>query len=144
MACKSNKQPSNSTSSIDTSKNISSVEVFEQFNKKFFTDSVFQLSRTIFPLPGAWSAVIYGDAKVDNQETDKYLVKNNNFFWKKKGWRYITHTKDTTGKYYFTFERKDSIMREQILTKETDDVITYIFKLVDKKWFLTYFGVEWY
>lgn len=133
ISCKSNIQPANGTS----------VENFEKFHNKFYYDSIFQLSRIMFPLPGADSDVIYGDEKVENQENDVFLVDNNKLYWKKKGWKYIK-APVKNNEFVITLEKEDSIMREQIRSKETELVITLEFSLVDNKWMLSYYSHEWY
>lgn len=119
------------------------VENFREFHQKFYSDSVFQVSRIVFPLPGADSDVIYGDEVVENQENDKYLIDNNKLYWKRTGWKFIEAPAESS-EFIISVEKVDSFMKEQISSKETDLVITLQFSLIDDKWMLTYYSHEWY
>lgn len=133
FACKSNQ---------GASKNAD-IEDFAKFRIKFYSDSIFQVSRIIFPLPGADSDIIYGDEKVEDQENENYLIENNKLFWKKKSWKFI-ETPVENKEFAVTIEKVDSVMREQIRSRETDLVITLEFSVVDNKWMLSYYSHEWY
>ncbi|WP_194777805.1 hypothetical protein [Pararhodonellum marinum] len=123
--------------------NIDLIEDFDCFRNKFYSDSIFQLSRVLFPLPGADSDVIYGDAKVEDQENEVFLIENNQLFWKRNGWRFIETPLENI-EFVITREYEGSIVREKIRSKETDLVITLRFSLIKDQWMLTYYSHEWY
>jgi hypothetical protein len=133
FACKSNQKASRSDE----------IEDFAKFRVMFYSDSIFQISRILFPLPGADSDIIYGDEKVEDQENEKYLIKKNKLFWKKEGWKHIEAPVEDK-EFVVTFMKEGSKIREQMLSKETDLGITLWFSLVDNKWMLSYFATEWY
>lgn len=57
-------------------------EKFDEFYKRFYSDSNFQISRILFPLPGANSDVIYGDAVVEDRSNTKILANITNHIFK--------------------------------------------------------------
>jgi hypothetical protein len=119
------------------------IEDFAKFRVRFYSDSIFQISRILFPLPGADSDIIYGNEKVEDQENEKYLIKNNKLFWKKEGWKHIEAPVEDK-EFAVTLEKEGSEMREQMRSRETDIGITLWFSLVGNKWMLSFFGTEWY
>jgi hypothetical protein len=119
------------------------IEDFTKFHERFYSDSIFQISRILFPLPGADSDIIYGNEKVEDQENEKYLIRNNKLFWKKEGWEHIDALAEDK-EFAVTLEKKGTEIREQMHSRETDLGITLWFSLIDNKWMLTYFGTEWY
>ena len=68
-------------------------ENFEVFYKRFYSDSLFQISRIIFPLKG-----------FNSDEYDSELGKKNPpYFWKRKEWKFL----ETLPQNYVRYEKKD-------------------------------------
>ena len=135
VACKTNAQQSKNVS-------IDEVEDFEEFHVKFFSDSIFQLSRIISPLEAADSNLIYGDQKVEDQENDEFFIKNNKLYLKKEGWNYLkAHVGNN--EFSVSFEKKGSIVWERVRSKESEWAITFKFYLVENRWMLIYFANVW-
>jgi hypothetical protein len=138
VGCISKTQQKNSLSFQE----VEDVEDFEEFHKKFFSDSIFQLSRIVFPLEAADSNLIYGDQKVEDQENDEFFIKNNKLYLKKKGWNYLKASV-ANNEFSVNFEKKGSIVWETVRSKESEWAITFEFSLVENRWMLTYFANVW-
>lgn len=138
VGCISKTQQTNSLSIQE----VEDVEDFEEFHKKFFSDSIFQLSRIVFPLEAADSNLIYGDQKVEDQENDEFFIKNNKLYLKKKGWNYLKASV-ANEEFSVNFEKKGSIVWETVRSKESEWAITFEFSLVENRWMLTYFANVW-
>ena len=124
-----------------SSKTLVKDENFASFYDKFYSDSIFQISRIVFPLPCADSEIIYGDAVVADQENESYFIKNNKIFYKKNGWKFLTHPYEKDTAYVKTIEKIGSNMREHLRDKESgSSAITCEFALIEKKWMLVFFG----
>lgn len=68
-------------------------ENFEVFYKRFYSDSLSQISRIIFPLKG-----------FNSDEYDSELGKKNPpYFWKRKEWKFL----ETLPQNYVRYEKKD-------------------------------------
>ena len=106
------------------------VEDFQYFYARFGNDSVFQLQRVEFPLPGYNLGLDY------NPE-----IKDSNFHWSKKDW--VLHSAiDTNSKYFeFEFERTDSLVIERVLIPNSGFETIRKFKRRNTKWFLVFYGV---
>jgi hypothetical protein len=132
----------------DSSQKIteSVVETFDNFYKKFYSDSTFQLSRVKFPLNGNNSVYENAeDGKMKDFENDTIFIKNNKFFWKKKGWAFLkTLEKQGDFGYKKRIEKKADIMREDIYSDNSEDRLIRDFKQIDGKWMLIYYGSTWY
>jgi hypothetical protein len=127
-----------------SSKVILEEEKFDDFYNRFYSDSTFQISRIVFPLPGDWSNIIYGDEVVEDQLNDTFLMKNNKLFWQKKGWRFLGTIHSNDKVLFKTFKKDGAVIREEIQSKKEGWVITNEFSLIDKKWMLIYHGDVWY
>jgi hypothetical protein len=123
-------------------KEVEGEEEFDEFHRQFFSDSIFQLSRIVFPLEAADSNLIYGDQKVGDQENDKFLIKNNTLYLKKKGWSYLK-AQVADNEFSVSFEKNGSVVWERIRSKESEWVITFKFSLIENRWMLTYFSNIW-
>ncbi|MDD2284852.1 MAG: hypothetical protein PHQ11_05565 [Paludibacter sp.] len=116
------------------------IENFDAFHDKFFGDSIFQISRIDFPLPGEVSDFIYGDDESFEMENDEYFIKNNKLFWKKSGWRFLQEIKNENDEFEISIEKVGSNLREHIRLKGTDWIIVYEYALINKKWMLVYYA----
>jgi hypothetical protein len=121
-------------------------ENFDDFYKKFYSDSLFQISRVKFPLKGNDSMYENPeDGKMKDYENDTILIKNNKFFWKKKGWTFLkTLKKQGDFGYKKRIEKKVDIIREDIYSDNSEDRIIRDFKQIEGKWMLVYYGSTWY
>jgi len=99
---------------------VAGGETFNSFYKAFHQDSLFQISRIQFPLPGI--------------NSDDMTVNDSIYFWKKEDWLF-QHMVDTT-----LFIRKlsitDGTAEEDITSKEPGVLIKRRFKNDRGKWYL--------
>lgn len=125
-----------------TDKDESSVveESFEDFYKRFYSDSLFQVSRVVFPLKG-----------FNSDEYDEDLGnKNPAYFWKKKDWSFLTtlekeylriDQKDWIEEYKKEIKRnKDSTILEKIYMVDSGYIVERKFKKIKGKWFLIFYS----
>lgn len=136
-----------------SSSEISKSEDFEVFRRRFFSDSTFHMSRIVFPLEGDCN-VCYNEMDILNQKdtnTDDFYIKDHIFYWKKESWGFISEFKDKEFQldgemFKTTTTGNDKYKEESIKNKDI-----YIFngfllryKLLDNKWYLTYYYVYSY
>ena len=95
-------------------------EQFSSFYQKFHTDSLFQISRIRFPLPGI--------------NSDDMTVEDTAYHWTKGKWM-MHHLVDTT-----SFTRKLSVSNntviEVITSTDSGVIIKRTFQNIKGKWFL--------
>ncbi|WP_159102698.1 DUF4348 domain-containing protein [Flectobacillus major] len=117
-------------------------ENFNDFYKKFYSDSLFQVSRVVFPLKG------FNSDEYDEELGDK----NPPYFWKKQGWHFLT----TLEKYYLKIDKKDwveeykkvikhnkdSTVLEKIYIVDSGYIIERKFKKIKGKWFLIFYSYK--
>jgi hypothetical protein len=102
------------------SSKTSDFESFEGFEKRFFSDSKFQLERIIFPLDNSfWN--------LDTESFDNEIIN-------KHDWEYSSLNDK---KYLKKFEKSKSEVTLNIRIYDTGVSVNYIFQLKDGKWFLT-------
>ena len=113
-----NKKSDKKIVTFDTIQSIKSekqLEKFDDFYKKFYSDSLFQFSRIVFPLKGEYSKYFIGDEKVPDMEDKLVIIKRNKLFWKKTGWRFLkTLQKQGDFGYNKKIEKKGKSMEETI------------------------------
>ena len=127
IACKSNPQPSTNVS----------FEDFEEFYNKFYSDSIFQLSRIIFPLPG-YNSDIESEIPDDFAESSG-IKKKEEYFWEKEGWQFIK-TIDNDTLIVKNFIKTDTIVIEDLIIPNSGFQIERKFKISDdKQWYLVYY-----
>jgi len=105
-------------------------EVFDEFYRKFHTDSSFQLSRIDFPLKGY--------KRTGNENPD---INDGKYYWKKKNW--IVHKKfdlDDNSIYKQDKVFKDTLVVDKIYIENSGFSIERHFKLIDCKWKLVYYS----
>lgn len=119
-------------------------EDFGEFYKRFYSDSCFQISRIIFPLPGDNTDIVNNIDSVKDQVNDEYIVKDNKYFWQKKGWLFLRTIYGKDDVLVKSIKKDGSVMREQLRAKDYDLVITREFSLRNNKWMLVYYGNECY
>lgn len=121
-------------------KQIITNENFEVFYKRFYSDSLFQISRIIFPLKG-----------FNSDEYDSELGKKNPpYFWKRKEWKFL----ETLPQNYVRYEKKDWVeeykkeikhnkdlsVLEKIFIVDSGYIDERIFKLIKGKWYLVFYS----
>jgi hypothetical protein len=118
------------------------VETFDGFYKKFYSDSTFQISRIQFPLNGNDTDFEnLENGKMKDFENDTIFIKNNKFFWKKKGWTFLkTLKKQGDFGYNKKIENKGNIMQEEIYLEGSGDMDIRKFKQINGKWMMIYYA----
>ena len=118
------------------------IETFDDFYKKFYSDSTFQISRVKFPLEGTDSDYEdLGKLKYKNFENDRIFIKNNKFFWRKSGWHFLKTLKNQGDfGYNKKIENKGNTVQEEIYLEGTGDMDVRQFKQINGKWMLIYYA----
>lgn len=98
-------------------------EMFKAFYKKFHQDSVFQISRIKFPLPG-----------INSEEME---VGDTVYYWQKKNW-VVSHLVDTT-LFKIKLSLSDSVAEEEITNQYPDLLIKRKFQRINGDWYLVYY-----
>ncbi|MCU0438576.1 MAG: hypothetical protein MUC49_11765 [Raineya sp.] len=119
-----------SLSACTGTKKQNDQENFEEFKNKFYSDSVFQMSRIKFPLP----------LKVEmNYDTINNKFIGDTLAWEKKDWVVFKHKSETyqdSVKWFYKFTDKDSIKIEEVGLKNTGFSTIIKYKLLQNKWYL--------
>jgi hypothetical protein len=122
--------------SCSTSRNPKSIsttsankESFNDFYRKFHSDSLFQVSRVVFPLPTLNSESNRKVEIVNGQKVNKYLNSNN--------WR-MHHQLEDTATYKVKTQRTEDSVVETIYIPDSEFSFTRTFKLIQNKWRLVY------
>lgn len=100
-------------------------ESFEHFFSKFHSDSLFQMERIRFPLPGI--------------NTDEMAMDDTIYYWEAENWKMHHDVNlDTTD---FIVERNisDSLTVEKIYEENTGFIIERTFEKIDGRWYLVYY-----
>lgn len=113
--------------SIISNKSSASIrlENFEEFNRQFHSDSIFQLSRINFPIEGK---LIEG---FDKQS------------WTSKNWELMktpVSKKSSLPNYRHTLNKNDNIVIEKFWIDNSDFIVERRFRIIDGKWFLIYYN----
>lgn len=106
------------------------VERFDVFYQRFHKDSLFQLSRVKFPLPGV-------NTEVDHVWKQKYGADPVNYHWTKQDWPMHRLLTDTVT-YKIRRRKEKGMLVEDIYIPDSDFLFTRKFRLLDGKWFLVY------
>ena len=104
---------------------VSMIESFENFNARFHADSAFQLTRIDFPLNG--------------QQVDGFEEKG----WTQGNWHVMkvpVGAPIDTLEYKRTIESTDSSVSEEIWVEDSGFRVERTFKLINGKWFLTFYN----
>jgi len=120
-------QPQNSEQGVDTisSKKNIIIENFEEFNKKFHSDSLFQVSRVDFPIEG------------------KHVSGFEQYSWNRKNWQFqvIPVAEETEiGEYQHSLVKTDTLITERFWIQDSGFEVERQFKLIGNKWFLIYYN----
>lgn len=95
---------------------------FDKFFKKFHSDSLFQLSRIIFPLAGE---------NIDGWERDS--------LWYKEDWTLHTNLQIDTSIYKEEFIYSDSLVKQIVFIEGSGFYVERHFKLINGEWYLVYY-----
>jgi len=108
-----------------------SSEDFTSFYNKFTTDSLFQISRIIFPLKG-------GTYSLNNE------LKEDSLPWIKEKWQFCVANiyKIDTAKYKTKILVQDSDITEDIWKDNSGFMMERHFRLIKGKWYQDYFLVS--
>lgn len=122
------------------------VENFDTFMKKFYSDSIFQLNRIVFPLENDRKIEIeYAEALKDSNNIS--ITKNNNYTrYNKSNWMMLT-TNQSFGndsivivdgiKYIRRFHKTEKYVEESILYADPEYIFMNVkYKLINGKWYL--------
>lgn len=136
----------NTDSELNFSEELS-TEDFNTFFTRFERDSIFQISRIIFPLEGYSTEYVFDlNYEQDKDEFD-YFVKDHVFYWKKQGWGMIAFY-DPENEFNRIFEKitegNNTFMIEKITGKKENIEILLKYQLIDNKWYLVYYSSGWY
>lgn len=110
-------------------------EKFEDFHNRFYSDSVFQIKRTIFPLPGYNSDNEMG---IPNDVAEKLGIQKKEYFWEKEKWLSLKNLQNSD-EYKISISKTDTLITEEIIIPESGYRTSKKFKLIEKKWFLVYY-----
>ncbi len=106
-------------------KSIPADEPFDVFFDRFHADSIFQMSRIQFPLPGV--------------NTDHMQMEDTVYHWTESNWElHHDFNLDTTD---FIVEKNilDSLVVEKIYLENSGFIVERTFKKLEGLWFLVYF-----
>ncbi len=117
-------------------------EDFDTFYKKFYSDSLFQITRITFPLKG------FNSDSYDPELGDK----NPPYFWKKKDWTFL-HTldqdklkdshEDGVDIYRKTIKHNSvSMVTEKMYMEESGYSEERKFKKINGKWYLIFYSFK--
>ncbi|CAM3431930.1 hypothetical protein [Flavobacterium chungbukense] len=125
LSCNKNKvEESNldsQTKNSFESKKTETAENFEEFNKKFHSDSIFQVSRVDFPIEG------------------KHVSGFEQYNWTRKNWEFLAipvAEKTEIGEYEHSLIKTDSLIIERFWIPDSGFEVERQFKLINNKWFL--------
>jgi hypothetical protein len=108
---------------ITKAKQEREVDSFDVFYEKFHSDTAFQLSRVVFPLPGV--------------NTEEMSVLDSVYFWEREDWEYHQKPKiDASDEYGIDIQKTDSVVEEVIYSKIPGFVFKREFKKIDGEWYL--------
>jgi hypothetical protein len=120
-------------------------ENFDSFTKRFYTDTVFQMSRIEFPLKGLHNELV--ETTMSNPIGDTIL-----YVWEKKDWTFnnisfvkIVNSTDTTlkdkygTKYIRKIKKSSTEVIDSVYIEDSGFITVRKFNLKNKIWYLTYY-----
>ena len=131
VSCNKAKEKTNLNSEGASTDNISKPakkelpESFDEFNKKFHSDSLFQVSRVDFPIEGKH---VFG------------FEQNN---WTRKNWQFQVipvGEKTEIEEYQHSLIKTDTLITERFWIPDSGFEVERQFKLIHNKWFLIYYN----
>ncbi|MCR6642160.1 MAG: DUF4348 domain-containing protein [Sporocytophaga sp.] len=122
VAC-TNEKHSSSENLNRTASNT--IEYFDSFSKRFYSDSLFQMSRIKFPLPG-----------INTDDMD--INDNSPYYWQKNKWKMLKAEGDDLTGFKIDLSKTDFTVTETITHPEYPGmIIESVFTLIKGKWYLT-------
>jgi hypothetical protein len=116
---------------------IDTKEIFEDFYSKYYSDSIFQFERTIFPLPGYNSIV---DLEMPDDIAELLGVKiDDEYHWKKEEWIIINTVPDDDENIKKKIIKSDTLVIEELIIPNSGFNIIRKFKLIENNWYLVYY-----
>ena len=112
------------------------AESFDEFYRRFHTDSLFQLERVVFPLPGFNSELHYSNPGKDSV----YMLDGEpvNGHWSSADW--VMHRQPTIDPdMKMDITRSDSVAIERTYIPGTEFSMKRIFKRLNSAWYLVYY-----
>ncbi|MFC0779113.1 hypothetical protein [Flavobacterium sp. HJSW_4] len=100
-------------------------ENFDEFNKKFHSDSLFQVSRVDFPIEG------------------KHVSGFDQHEWTRKNWEFqviLVADKTEIEEYQHSLTKTDTLITERFWIPDSGFEVERKFKLINNKWFLIYYN----
>jgi len=125
VGCNKNKVLKESNLNATKTLKTTAVESFDEFNKKFHSDSVFQVSRVDFPIDG------------------KHVSGFQQYSWTQKNWQFqAIPVSDQTeiGEYQHSLEKTDTLIIEKFWIPDSGFEVERQFKLIKNQWFLIYYN----
>lgn len=131
LSCNNGKKVESTNQGLIESENKTSkqklevAENFEEFNKKFHSDSIFQVSRVDFPIEG------------------KHVSGFEQYNWTRKNWEFLAipvSEKTEIGEYEHSLVKTDSLITERFWIPDSGFEVERQFKLIDNKWFLIFYN----
>lgn len=137
----------NTADNTNKSRDTLYIEDFDSFKSKFYSDSIFQISRIIFPLESEKkSEKEYSEALKDSNINE--ISKNNHPSYDKSDWIILADDsfKDDSVaiidgvKYKRRFYKTSKFVEENILYADPEQVmIMSKFQLINNKWYMVDF-----
>ncbi|WP_343588169.1 hypothetical protein [Flavobacterium sp.] len=100
-------------------------ENFDEFNKKFHSDSLFQVSRVDFPIEG------------------QHVSGFEQYNWTRKNWQFQAipvAEKSEIEEYQHSLVKTDTLITERFWIPDSGFEVERQFKLIQNKWFLIYYN----
>ena len=113
------------------------TENFDQFQSKFYSDSIFQLSRIDFPLEGYNSDDISDIPSDFAEQMGIEIANDDDYHWDKEDWLLIQDLDDNVIER--SILRTDSLIIENFIIPNSGFEIIREFKLKEDKWYLVYY-----
>jgi len=107
------------------------IEDFDTFYYEFYSDTVFQKSRVLFPLP------IYDTSQDIGLDSELKTPKDTNLIMNSEWQAMVNITENDTLKRKFI--KSDTLIKEIEYKPYTEFETICTFKLINNKWYLTFF-----
>ena len=123
-------------------------EDFDAFYARFHTDSAFQMQRVRFPLPGE-----HTEAKTEeaSSEMGQPLPVDTSrgegtpsVYWTAERWEMQTEELLDTTRFEVKWQRRDSLVRQQVYVPNSGFAVARTFQRIDGKWYLVYYENDTY
>lgn len=103
----------------------SKIEEFSIFYDRYLNDSLFQMSRIKFPLPGI--------------NTEEMSLSDTVYYWHKETWALHKNSRIDTSIYNSKKMVTDTLAVVEISLEDSGFLIRSEFRPIDGKWYLTYY-----